>query len=183
MVREILIWPDPVLARKCEEVKEFNVTLHQLLDDMVETMAWARGAGLAAPQVGFALRAVVVLVQKEDGTREPLKLVNPRIMERRGSVLLREGCLSLPGYFESVRRAQWVRVEAQDEQGAKIEISGDGVLAHALQHEIDHLDGICFPQHLSPLKRQVVATRFSKRKAKGMRYAVPRLEPRDFTQA
>lgn len=183
MVREIVIWPDPLLARKCEEVVEVNDDVRSILEDMVETMVWAKGAGLAAPQVGFALRAIVVLVQTDDGVRAPLRLVNPRIVERRGSVLLREGCLSLPGFFEMVRRSEWVRVEALDENGKPVEVAGDGVLAHALQHEIDHLEGICFPAHLSPLKRQMAVRSFTKRKAKGMRYAVPRLAPRDFTQA
>lgn len=183
MVREIVIWPDPILSRRCDAVVEVTDDIRAILDDMVETMLWAKGAGLAAPQVGFALRAIVVLVQTEDGSREPVRLVNPRIVERRGSVLMREGCLSLPGYFDQVRRAEWVRVEALDENGKPVEVAGNGVLAHALQHEIDHLEGICFPALLSPLKRQVAFRSFTKRKEKGMRYAVPRLAPRDFTQA
>ncbi len=179
-----MIWPDPILNRVCEEISEVTPEIQRLLNDMAETMLSARGAGLAAPQVGFALRAIVVLVKnQETGLREPVKLVNPVIYGRSGeSELMREGCLSLPGYFEQVRRHREVIVTAKDENGAFIEISGDGVLAHALQHEIDHLDGITFPQYLSPLKRNLAATKFKKAKKKGMRYRSDQPSPQDFTE-
>lgn len=167
--RQIVIWPDPILSRVCEPVTDFGPELQKLLADMEETMVAARGAGLAAPQVGFALRAVVILV-KAKGGREVLKLVNPVITERRGSVLKREGCLSLPGFFEQVRRSEWVRCEAQDETGARVTLEGDGLLAHALEHELEHLDGKIFVEKLSPLKRERARATFRKAKARGMKY-------------
>lgn len=187
MIREILIYPDPVLKKKCEPVPEVTEDIKRILSDMQETMLAAKGAGLAASQIGFPLRLITILVKHEpkDGLRvqqfEVLKLVNPKVIERRGSHGMREGCLSLPGYFEMVQRSAWVKVEAQDEEGHKVEVVGDGFLAHVLQHEIEHLDGIVFIDHFSPLKRSVVTSRFKKAKARGMRYAVTKPEPRDFT--
>jgi len=157
MIREIVIWPDPVLKRKCEPVTRFDDELKRLLNDMMETMLAARGAGLAASQVGYALRAITVLVRTPENKENPvmvLKLVNPEIVERKGRQQMREGCLSLPGYFDMVTRSTWVRVVAQDENGEKVEISGDGALAQALQHEIEHLDGMVFVDHLSIIKRR-----------------------------
>lgn len=187
MIREIIVWPDPILARKCEPITRFDEDLKHLLTDMHHTMLAARGAGLAAPQVGYALRAITVLVQnqqakKEEEALQVLKLCNPAIVERRGTQLMREGCLSLPGFFEMVRRSTWVRVEAQDEEGNKVELAGDGKLAHALQHEIEHLDGVVFVDHISLLKRNLARTRFAKAKKKGMRYRADSPTPQDFTE-
>lgn len=187
MIREIVIWPDPVLKRACEPVANFDADLKRLLDDMEESMLAARGAGLAAPQIGFALRCVTILVRrsapaKGQASTEVLRLCNPRIIASKGSQLMREGCLSLPGYFEQVRRATWVKVEAQNEEGARVEVEGDGALAHALQHELEHLDGVVFVDHLSPLKRNLAATRFKKAKGRGMRYLAERPTPKDFTE-
>lgn len=183
MIRQIVIWPDSVLARKCEPVTDFGPEFQQLLEDMTETMLAARGAGLAAPQVGFALRAVVVLVKRTeaDGKAEVLQLVNPRIVEARGKATLKEGCLSLPGYFEEVERPESVVVEAQDREGKKIQLEGDGLLARALLHEIEHLDGRVFVQRLSQLKQRVARERFAKAKARGLRYSQGPVAPRDFT--
>ena len=169
-IREILIWPDPMLSKVCEPVTDFGPELQKLLEDMAETMLAARGSGLSAPQVGFAIRAVTLMVKRKGGEREVLKLVNPVITQRRGSVLKREGCLSLPGYFEQVRRSEWVHCEAQDETGARVELEGDGLLAHALEHELEHLDGRIFVEHLSPLKRERARAAFRKAKARGMKY-------------
>jgi peptide deformylase len=187
VIREIIIWPDTCLKRKSEAVKEFGDELRTLLDDMEQTMRAAHGAGLAAVQLGFPLRCITVLVESTDPVkmgepRQCVKIVNPVITAREGKVTLTEGCLSLPGYFEKVERSKWVRVEAQDEHGAKLVIEGDGKLAHALQHEIDHLDGIVFTDHISMLKRSLAATKFKKAKAKGMKYQSDRPEPKDFTQ-
>ena len=196
MIREILIWPVPVLARKCEEVQTpTSGDIQRLLNDMVETMIANGGAGLAAPQVGFNLRLVTLMVETALDSSEkaeagkartkfvPVRLVNPRIVERRGSQLVREGCLSLPGYFEMVRRATYVRVVAKDEAGADIEIAGDGKLSQALQHELEHLDGVTFVDHLSILKRNLARQKFTKAKAKGLRYQAGRPEAQDFTVA
>lgn len=203
MIREILIWPDPVLSRKCEEVSirpeyssapPFHEDIHRLLNDMVETMIANGGAGLAAPQVGFNLRLVTLMVQTALHDSEkaeagkprtkfvPIKLINPRIVERKGSQLVREGCLSLPGYFEMVRRSTYVRVVAKDEMGTDIEIAGDGKLAQALQHELEHLDGVCFVDHLSILKKNLARQKFTKAKAKGLRYRAGKPDAQDFTE-
>lgn len=173
MIREILIWPDPLLKAECAYVKEFGPDIVALATDLRQTMLSAKGAGLAAPQIGVPKRVISVLVRNTEAKTRELEAVvlcNPRIVEKRGSQLMREGCLSLPGFFDEVRRATWVRVEAVDEFGMRVEVAGDGVLAHALQHEIEHLDGIVFVDHLSVLKRNVAAAKFKKAKAKGMRY-------------
>jgi peptide deformylase len=188
MVREIIIFPDAVLRRVCEPVTRFDASLKQLLDDMEHTMMATRGAGLAAPQIGHPLRAVVLLVTREEVPEgetpfEVLRLVNPVIVERRGAQIGKEGCLSFPNHFDTVRRAQWVRVEAQDERGNKLEVGGDGYLARALQHELEHLDGVLFVDHLSLLKRNQVSTKFKKAKARGLRYSADKPEPQDFTIA
>lgn len=182
MIREILVWPHPVLAAVAKPVVHFDADLKRLLNDMVETMEFTRGAGLAAPQMGFPIRAVVLKVRDEKtGDFFAMKLINPVIVESMGMQRRREGCLSLPGYFEEVKRAQHVRVEAQDEDGNKLELHGDGVLAQALQHEIEHLDGRVFVQHLSPLKQAMARKKFEKAKKQGLRYRGISPEPRDFT--
>lgn len=182
MIREIVVWPDSVLACRCEPVTDFGPELRSLLEDMTETMLAARGAGLAAPQVGFALRAVVVLVRRReaDGKADVVQLVNPRVVEHRGRARMREGCLSLPGYFEEVERPEFVRVEAQDAEGRRVEVEGDGMLARALLHELEHLDGRVFVDRLTPFKREVARRHFRKAKARGMRYAFDRPTPREF---
>jgi len=181
MIREVIIWPDPILSAKCEEVPVVDDAVRALLHDMEETMLACRGAGLAAPQVGFKLRLVTVLVRSETGA-QVLKLVNPRIVKREEAPqLMKEGCLSLPGYYEQVRRNRHVTVESLDETGAKVEIGAEGLLAHALQHEIDHLDGITLTDHLSVIKRNLARAKFVKAKKKGMRWQAEKPEPKDFT--
>lgn len=187
MIRQILIWPDPVLTRKCEEVTfPLHSDVLRLLDDMVETMIAARGAGLAAPQVGFNLRLVTLMVEQagKEGQPEyvPLKLVNPRVIKRQGKRIVREGCLSLPGYYENVQRSTYLTVEGFDETGAKVELGADGKLAQALEHEIEHLDGVVFVDHLSVIKRNIARTKFTKAKAKGLRYQSDSPPPQDFTE-
>lgn len=181
MVREILIWPHPVLASVCAPVTDFSDDLRRLLMDLTETMLAAKGSGLAAPQLGYPLRAVAVLVEDPHGIRSVLGIVNPRIIERRGSQLMKEGCLSLPGIVDQVRRATWVRVEGQDGEGRKLEVEGDGLLAHALQHELEHLDGTVFVEHLSFIKRNLARRKLEKAKQRGMRYNAERPVPQDFT--
>lgn len=184
MIREVVIWPDTILARPAEPVTEITPEVLTLLSDMEETMLFLRGAGLAAPQVGFSLRLVTLMV-REPKTKAPMvvKLVNPKITERSAETqLMREGCLSTPNYFEMVRRHMSVKVEALDETGMRIVLGGDGLLALALQHELEHLDGVMFIDHLSVLKRNVAHRRFKKAKASGMRYNIPRPAPQDFTE-
>ncbi len=148
----IVIYPNPVLAVKCAPVTEFNEALAKLASDMAETMYKAPGVGLAAPQIGQPIRIVVIDVSEEKN--ELLTLVNPEIVRRSEDISeYEEGCLSLPGIWDKVRRPSEVTVKAQDLQGNPLEIECTGLLAVCAQHEIDHLDGLVFIDHLSPLKK------------------------------
>lgn len=131
---------DPVLRQRAREIKEITPAILRLLDDMVETMEGANGIGLAAPQVGISKRMIVIRIGKND----LLELINPSLLCRKGEESDVEGCLSFPGMYGEVPRALEVEVEALNREGKKITIKGTGLLARALQHEIDHLDGILF---------------------------------------
>ena len=161
----IVIHPSPELRVKCTPVADITEEVRRLLSDMAETMYAAPGIGLAAPQVGADLRAIVVDVgpDEEAGKRARLyKLINPEILETDGLVDSEEGCLSIPGIRESVRRSESVLVRGWDEDGKEVSIEADGLLAVCLQHEIDHLDGILFIDHLSRLKQQLVKAKYNK---------------------
>jgi peptide deformylase len=158
MTLKILYWPDPVLAVKCAPVEQVTDEIRALLTAMEETMRAAHGVGLAAPQVGRALRAITVL--QPDGTL--LSLVNPRLELSPERRTVREGCLSLPGVSEVVERAVWVRVEALNRDGEPTNFFAEELMGQALQHEVEHLDGIVFVDHLSVLKRERARTRVRK---------------------
>jgi len=188
MPRDILIWPEPALKKMASKVTEFDESLKLLFDEMENLMLAARGAGLAAPQIGVLKRAICVVIQRTNPSPgeqafEVLRLCNPVIVERKGKQRGREGCLSLPGYFDEVERSQWVAVEAQDENGEKVEVVGDKYLARALQHEIDHLEGKVFVDYLSVLKRNLAHAKFSKAKARGMRYSFADAKAESMTTA
>ena len=164
-LRDICIYPDPVLRTKTARVDAVDAATSQLIDDMIETMHAAPGVGLAANQVGVSLQlAVIDLSHVEDETRRHplLVLINPEILSREGSVADEEGCLSLPEYTDIVKRAVKVKVRAQDRTGKTYELEARGLLAKALQHEIDHLNGLLFIDHLSPLKKNIFKRRFRK---------------------
>ncbi len=166
MVREIVIWPDPVLKEKASPVEAVDDEIRGLLDDMAETMYAADGVGLAAPQVGVSKRIVVIDTSPRDPEQKLLHLVNPEIVKTEGKTSFTEGCLSVPGEAEDVERAErvWVRALGRDGEPFELERVG-GLLAIALQHEIDHLDGTVFVDHLSSLKRELIRRRMSKLKA------------------
>jgi peptide deformylase len=145
-VRPIVLLGDPRLRLKGLPVDSFNKALHQLLDDMTETMRKAPGVGLAAPQVGEALQACVIEVQDH-----LYELMNPRIVRASGDDRDLEGCLSLPGYYAYVTRREKVWVVAQNRVGKKIKVAGSGLLGRALQHELDHLDGKLFIDYLDSM--------------------------------
>lgn len=149
MRREILVYPDPILARKAVPVAAVNDRIRVLIRDMFETMYAAEGVGLAAPQVGVGKRVIVLDVSPVDETIPPVAVVNPEIVSRNGSATAVEGCLSVPGVQGEVCRAESVEVRGMDEQGKPLRIRADGILSRALQHEIDHLDGILFIDRLS----------------------------------
>jgi peptide deformylase len=149
MRREILIYPDPFLARKAAPVGAVDDRIRTLIRDMFETMYAAEGVGLAATQVGVGKRVVVLDVSPVDETVPPMAVVNPEIVHREGSVTGVEGCLSVPGVQGEVCRAETVEVRGMDEQGNPLRIRAAGILSRALQHEIDHLDGILFIERAS----------------------------------
>ena len=145
-LRNILTQEEPRLYKKCRPVTEFNERLHQLLDDMAETLADANGVGLAAPQVGVLRRAVLVLETNvaEDEDEYVIELINPEIVETSGEQEGPEGCLSVPGEYGLVKRPMHVKVRAQDRDGNWFEVEGEGLTARCFCHELDHLDGIVF---------------------------------------
>jgi peptide deformylase len=156
----ILEFPDPRLRRVAKPVDEVTENERQLAADMLETMYDSRGIGLAATQVNKGVR-VVVMDLSEDRS-EARVFINPEIIEREGSQKCEEGCLSVPGVYAEVKRAERVKVRALDDQGQPFELEADGLLAVCIQHEIDHLDGKVFVDYLSPLKRRMVEKRLKK---------------------
>ncbi|MBI5418855.1 MAG: peptide deformylase [Deltaproteobacteria bacterium] len=144
MLRPILTYPDPFLLKKAAPVSRVDDKVRELIRDMFETMYAASGVGLAAPQIGVGKRVIVVDVSPAEKESAPLALVNPEIVDRKGLAEGTEGCLSIPGVEGVVPRAEFVLVRALDQQGAPVQIPARGFLARALQHEIDHIDGILF---------------------------------------
>lgn len=143
-IRKIVTQGDDRLGKKCRTVTDFNKRLHDLLDDMKETLAEAQGVGLAAPQVGVLRRVVVIAGDEED----MLELVNPRILEQSGEQSGPEGCLSVPGKWGMVTRPNFVRIEAQDRYGDWFEAEGEELMARCFCHEIEHLDGHLYVEHI-----------------------------------
>ena len=135
--------PDPVLKRKTARVTKIDAALRGLIDDMFETMDAAQGVGLAANQVGVSLRLAVIGItpEEEDQPRQDYVLINPEIVKRGGERVVEEGCLSIPGYRGTLTRATWVKVKAMDAEGKIFRLKGEGLLAQALEHELDHLNG------------------------------------------
>lgn len=164
-VRDIVIWPDPRLREQTRPVETFDEELRELLDDMVESMYAADGVGLAAPQIGVGLRIFVVDTQPDDPTSPPVCFVNPQVLEADGETLFEEGCLSVPGEVVDVPRKTHLMVEAVDGDGRPFQVEAEGLLAIALQHELDHLDGRLIVDHLSSIKRDAVKKRMLALKA------------------
>jgi len=159
-IHKILYLPDPRLRQIAKPVLQFDDNLQRLIDDMFETMYDAKGVGLAAPQIGVDLRLSVIDVIG-DG-REQLVLANPEIIQAEGKKEYQEGCLSVPGAYDTVTRADKVIMRAQDRQGNFYEMSADGLLGECFQHEIDHLNGKLFVDLLSPLKRTMARKKLEK---------------------
>jgi peptide deformylase len=156
----ILEFPDPRLRTRAQPVERVDAELGRLIDDMFETMYAAPGVGLAATQVDVHRRFMVIDVS--DSKNVPLVFINPQILEREGVRSHEEGCLSVPGIYADVERADRVRVRATDRHGQEFEIWADGLLAVCVQHEIDHLDGKVFVDYLSPFKREQVRKKLAK---------------------
>ncbi len=162
-IKPLVILPDPVLRIRSSEVERFDEGLRRFADDMLETMYDAPGIGLAAIQVGEPRRLLVIDVAGKDEEPQPQIFINPEIMRKSDTFsIYEEGCLSIPDYYADVERPANVTVVYQDLTGEKHEIEADGLLATCLQHEIDHLDGVLFIDHISKLKRDMVVRKFTK---------------------
>lgn len=161
-IRTIIYLPDPRLRAVSKSVETFDDKLQTLIDDMFETMYHARGVGLAAPQIGINLRLSVIDVVGDK--KEQYVIINPEITERIGEAEYQEGCLSVPGSYDTVVRAEKVTVKALDRHGKPFEIKADGLFAECLQHEIDHLNGKLYIDLLSPLKRAMARRKLEKYK-------------------
>lgn len=150
-VREILTSEHPVLRQKAKKIKRVDAATSKLVEDMLETMREANGLGLAAPQIGVGLRVIVIEMpedEEEPHSGEQVVLINPEIVKSAGEQFGEEGCLSIPGYVGMVRRAMKVTVKGLSPKGKEVKVNGEGLLARALQHEIDHLDGVLFTDRL-----------------------------------
>jgi peptide deformylase len=161
-IRPILHFPDERLRNPSQPVTEVNDEIRQLVDDMFDTMYEAPGIGLAAPQVNVFHRVIVIDISEDKSA--PQAFINPELLETRGVEQMEEGCLSVPGIYEMVERADWIRVRAQDRDGNVFEKEADGLLAVCIQHEIDHLDGKLFVDYLSSLKRQRIRKKLEKQR-------------------
>lgn len=174
---KIFKYPEEVLKKVAKPIKEVTPELQKLASDMLETMYSAPGIGLAAPQVGHSIRLTVIDIRLKDENGNvdeaamtelekkvlmPLVLFNPEILKKDGKTTFEEGCLSVPGYFETVQRSNSIEVQALDINGKKIIINTDGLLAICIQHEIDHLDGKLFIDRLSTVKRGIIKTKIKK---------------------
>ena len=163
MVYPIVKFGDPVLEREAASVIEFDTPeIHQLLADMFESMYAAKGVGLAAPQIGIARKIAVIDISNGERPQDKLVLINPKILKTEGKQIGEEGCLSIPGFREQVRRGKRVIARAQDAKGELFEISGEDLLARALVHETDHLHGRLYITHISPLKRDLLKRKIKK---------------------
>ncbi len=166
-IHEVVKYPDPVLAKKGAPVTEFDAKLKKLVEEMFESMYAAQGIGLAAPQIAQSRRLAIIDLSFNKKPEDRIVLLNPEVIERTGKQLEEEGCLSLPEIREKVSRAAWVKVRAQNVKGEWFEVEGEELLARALQHEIDHLDGVLFIDRISRLKRDLVLRKIKKLQKNG----------------
>jgi peptide deformylase len=162
MIYPIVKYGDPVLETPAQTVTEFDDELKKLVEDMFESMYAAHGVGLAAPQIGISKRVAVIDVSFKEDPAAKLVLVNPEIVKKQGKQSGSEGCLSLPDFRETVNRAKVVTVRAQDAQGTWFETSGEDLLARALLHETEHLQGRLYISHISALKRDIMKRKIKK---------------------
>lgn len=170
----ILEFPDERLRKKAVAVETVDESIKRLVSDMFETMYAAPGIGLAANQVNVQKRVIIIDVTEEKNS--PLCFINPEILDKQGTKEMDEGCLSVPGVFEKVRRAEKLRVRALDREGNPFELEADGVLAICIQHEMDHLEGKLFVDYLSPLKRQMVRKKLKKEQRQKSTQGAPKAQ-------
>jgi peptide deformylase len=163
MVYPIVKLGNPVLEREADDVTEFDTpTLHKFIDDMFESMYAAKGVGLAATQIGVSQKIAVIDISNGEKPEEKLVLINPKIVKVEGRQTGEEGCLSIPGFREQVRRGKRVTIRAQNVKGEEFEMTGEDLLARAFQHETDHLYGRLYFTHISTLKREVMRRKIKK---------------------
>ena len=148
-VLPIYHFPNPILKQKSKRVRVIDDSVQKLIDNMLETMHSASGVGLAAPQVGVPLRVIVISMPEE----ESIVLINPEVVRRKGERLVNEGCLSVPGYFGEIKRAESITVKGLDPSGKKIRIKANELLAQVLEHEIDHINGVLYLDHLESMDK------------------------------
>ncbi len=160
-------YPEPVLAKRAAAVTAFDEELAILVEEMFDSMYAAQGIGLAAPQISISRRVAVIDVSFKKDPKEKIALINPEIVGSTGKQVEEEGCLSLPEIREKVQRSAWVKVRAQNVRGEWFEVEGEELLARALQHEIDHLDGVLFIDRISRLKREMVLRKIKKLQKNG----------------
>jgi len=164
-VLPIIVAPDPRLKRVAEPVKKVDAAVRRLMDDMLETMYKAPGIGLAAPQVGALKRVIVIDLAREDEKPQPLRMANPELLwVSDEDAVYNEGCLSLPEHYADVTRPAAIKVRYLDHENEIRELETDGLLATCIQHEMDHLDGILFVDHLTALKRNIILRKLLKAK-------------------
>jgi peptide deformylase len=163
----VVKYGDPILEKPASAIKKFDAELEELTEDMFATMYAAQGIGLAAPQIGKSIRVAVVDVTTGKNPEAKIVMVNPEIIHAEGEAREEEGCLSIPGFRGYVIRPQFVTVRAQNAKGETFEIRGENLLARAFCHEIDHLNGILFLQHLSMLKRDLIRRKIKKLRKEG----------------
>ena len=164
-IRPVIIAPDPRLKARCAPVEAVNSSVRALMDDLLDSMYAANGIGLAAPQIGIESRVIVVDTAKDAEPRRPLRLANPEIVwVSEDPFAYEEGCLSLPEHYAEVVRPAHVRVRYRDEDNVQRELEAKNVLATCLQHEMDHLDGVLFVDHISALKRNIILRKLTKTK-------------------
>jgi peptide deformylase len=163
MVYPIVKFGDPVLEREADDVNEFDTPdLHKLLEDMFESMYAAKGVGLAAPQIGIGRKIAVIDTSNGENEADKLVLINPKIVKVEGKQVGEEGCLSIPGFREQVRRGKRVTIQAQDAKGVQYEKTGEDLLARAFLHETEHLLGRLYITHISALKRDLMKRKIKK---------------------
>ena len=167
MIYPVVKYGDAVLEKTTEPVEKFDEELAKLCEDMFESMYAANGVGLAAPQIGLGRRLAVIDVTVGKNPEAKLVLANPEIIHAEGEQREEEGCLSVPGFRGNVARPQYVTVRAQDATGKPFEMNGEGLLARAFCHELDHLDGVLFLKHLGLVKRDLIRRRIRKLKKAG----------------
>lgn len=159
-LRKILHYPNPKLRHIAESVDKVDADMKRLIDDMFETMYEDNGIGLAATQLSINLR--IFVVDTQDNNQKPLAFINPVIIEKTGEQKCKEGCLSIPGIYAEVKRSEKIKIEALDRNGKNFTLNANGLLAIAIQHECDHLDGKLFIDHLSSLKKQLIKKKLKK---------------------